>query len=491
MRKRIITLKASSLLIIALLFSSCDKHGTEINSSDEPLMSGVQVISESEAINTLQRFLSNMEEATRSEQVKSILSVETHFSDRLITRSGKPIPDAYLVNFANKAGFAVLGANTSVDSIIFVIDEGSATWDTILSDKKTTDSWITKDNILSLCLSTALRGREQPIDTSDNPAPEEDTTGTGGNHSLNIAAKTLNLPFNQIRTYCHKANGDFVVSGCSAVAQAIVAAYNEFPNMYIDGELIDYGKCDTADSNGFYYECTGPSTEARTIIINPQDYFFNYYDVPDILMDDDTSMLLSSIDPDFFTSNHSIVYCIPYNNNPFKRTRFKLISAMFFNTNNTIVGWGATGAMPSAVSDALEDLGYTNVTTSQSFSINYSQQSRIINMLIADKPVIMCGWGVNLSQSHYWVVDGWRHASSSPLIHCNWGWGGSYNGWFSISCIRKTEGFQYDDPNTYASGQHSTSQWLNLITYTYDIPSTVPSFHIFPSSNYKTTYGDQ
>lgn len=492
-KKMSIGKKALFLIALPFLIIACDKHDVAINNSaDDPLISGVQVISESEAISTLHDFFARLNDVTRSKDLKRIQSIETHYSDWLITRSGNPVPDAYLVNFADNAGFAVLGANNQVAPIIFVIDEGSATWDTILSDTKDTSDnlGINKDNILSLCLSTALT-RLGPQDSTFLPDPDTivyfDT--------LIIPAKTTDYPFGQIRTYCHKDNGGFVISGCASVAQAIVVAYNNFPFMHVDGELLDYDDCSEDDGDGFLFFCRNLNrnqSDSGYFYVNKQDYFYNYYDVPNILSHTQMESVVKSIDPGFF---REFVYekCDSvYRMNAFERTRYKLISSMFYNTSNATQSWKATGTLPSAVKTALEGLGYTSVTTKQTTSFNYEQRNRVKNMLTADKPVIMCGWSLwGIDTSHYWVIDGYRNDFSGGLLHCNWGWRSIYNGWFSPSCIRYTEGVIYDNPETTAHHQYSTSGWANLITFTYNIPAASQHFYCYPSSNYKTLYEEE
>lgn len=486
--------KALFLIALPFLIIACDKQDVAINNSaDDPLISGVQVISESEAISTLHDFFARLNDVTRSKDLKRIQSIETHYSDWLITRSGNPVPDAYLVNFADNAGFAVLGANNQVAPIFFVIDEGSATWDTILSDSKDTSDnhGINKDNILSLCLSSALT-RLGPQDSTFLPDPDTiffyDT--------IIIPAKTTDLSFNQIRTYCHKSNGGFVISGCAAVAQAIVVAYNEYPSfLYIDGESLNYADVNEDDGDGFFFFCrnnSSSSPDSGGFFVNKQDYFYNYYDVPDNLTHEQMDYLVTSIDPNFF---REFVYnrCdTVYSIHLFYRTMYKLISAMFHNTSNIYQSWKATGTMPYAVKNAMEALGYTNITTKQTTIINYEQRTRIKNMLNDDKPVIMCGWKLSeLDSSHYWVVDGYRNDFINGLLHCNWGWNGHYNGWFSTSCLRMTEGIYYDSVADSPAHQNNSSLWGNFITYSYDIPTTIKHFFCNPSSNYKTMYVEQ
>ncbi|HEY0977330.1 MAG TPA: thiol protease/hemagglutinin PrtT [Flavobacteriales bacterium] len=64
---------------------------------------------------------------------------------------------------------------------------------------------------------------------------------------------------------------------------------------------------------------------------------------------------------------------------------------------------------------------------------NYSQ-TQWINMLKADldasRPVIYAGWGTG--GGHCFVTDGY---DNNDFFHFNWGWGGAYNGFFSINAL--------------------------------------------------------
>lgn len=89
------------------------------------------------------------------------------------------------------------------------------------------------------------------------------------------------------------------------------------------------------------------------------------------------------------------------------------------------------------------------------------------------QPFILLGWAKDddsKKKAHYWVVDGFAHmvhteygytinhpgAPKKPferkiidsnLIHCTWGWGGSYNGWFNPYLINENNGVEIRSSN--------------------------------------------
>lgn len=78
------------------------------------------------------------------------------------------------------------------------------------------------------------------------------------------------------------------------------------------------------------------------------------------------------------------------------------------------------------------------------------------------------------NNSHYWVVDGIRKNSTTTHIHCNWGWGPGYNGWYSSKCIRPA----YQVPTSQTG-----NDWGNIIVYSYYMGSYAPYKGSFYFSN--------
>jgi Peptidase C10 family len=102
-------------------------------------------------------------------------------------------------------------------------------------------------------------------------------------------------------------------------------------------------------------------------------------------------------------------------------------------------GCDGSGADGDKTDDAFED----DFDFDSADRDGYSSQA-VINDINANRPVLLDGcskrkrvWGFlwyKYSDCHMWVCDGYeRHQNScysSLKLHMNWGWGGSYNGWF-------------------------------------------------------------
>jgi hypothetical protein len=56
-------------------------------------------------------------------------------------------------------------------------------------------------------------------------------------------------------------------------------------------------------------------------------------------------------------------------------------------------------------------------------------RQRMVDEVLASRPVIYRGYGTG---GHAFNLDGWR---DDDYFHFNWGWGGSFNGWFLLSSL--------------------------------------------------------
>lgn len=478
--------KINNLLLMALValsVMSCTESEVLLEDTILETSQSRRVVSVDEAIGTLNSFLNDVNLVkTKSGETRIVGDVEVHYSTEVI--DGEPIPDAYLVNFEDNAGFAVLGANSNITPIIAVTESGSMDWNTLMSanivdsEKRnradTTFIGIEPDEMMSICVNAALKGRQ------DN---DSDLTKSGP-YTTEILPLTSGFNFGQNRTYCHKNNRGFVTSGCAATALSIAVAYNQFPQMRVDYELLDFDDCNTNDGSGIRFLFD----DGHDVILKVSDYFYHPYQVPSNLDRAGLMHLLELVDENIFNV-HSFSGN-PVENYSFLRTRYKLTSAMFYVLDNIIKSWDATGTMPAAVEDGLEELGYTNVSRTKKSSLTSDQITNIRDMLSSNKPVIMCGWSLfSLSQSHYWIVDGIRISANETLVHCNWGWNGTNNGWFSSDCIRVTDGVSYDNNGQNVARGNTTNGWGNLIVYKYNKgTSTTPYDISYHAQNNRVSY---
>lgn len=469
-------------LLLCAIMVSCGKGYDEVTS-----VSSDTTIPVEKALQTLSSFNQQTGAETRT-QSRQISSVD-------VTYTEDHTPLAYLVNYSDGKGFAVLAADTGMDPIIAVTDSGSADWSSIMSSADKQLNNASPDYPEVLIAKLIKNGITNPRGGGDDDDDEEEEGGEngpgggggggngGGSSYLHVDPMTSDLPFGQNRSYCHKSNGGYVTCGCAATAMAIVSAYNQYPVFVVDSESVNYSNCNLNDGQGVEYTFNNEST--KPVYFPVQDYFYDYALIP--VSELDTTGLVSLIKK--IDNNICNVHGFPTSVNKnvwFKRTQHKLCAAIYSMLDCTIRSWAATAVMPGNLEDGLVDLGYLNVDYHTHSDMNDHLDSLCL-MLTNGKPAIMCGWSLwELSDSHYWVVDGIHKTAITALIHCNWGWSGWKNGWFSKNCINPNVGSP--NPDTNMNVTDSTSTWNHLILYQYDVPTTTDTVRLNPTLAFKRNY---
>lgn len=111
-----------------LVIVSCSKESTISNKSATDKLNDLGIIPLEQAISTLERFLNESDvSGTKSGNARKISSISTYYSDLTVKSAddSSAIPQAYLINFEDGGGFAVLGANGAVADIVAVTENGA------------------------------------------------------------------------------------------------------------------------------------------------------------------------------------------------------------------------------------------------------------------------------------------------------------------------------------------------------------------------------
>lgn len=421
-----------SLLLVAIL--SCAQKVEE-----EPrAVSDKSFVSQEKAVAKLTRFLSDTQ--TKAFDPNSIQSVEAHYSSR---DKNSSVPDAYVVNFCGGKGFAILGANTDVDDIVAVTDNGhidASTLDISFDETKNShEAAEMEDNaaFVRQIIEYGLNGGggEGGGDNGgegggegggngndwdeDHPFPLEDEEFGGLSSNFVTRTPMLSYSWSQedpYNLYCQNGSGVCVNTGCSTTAMAMIVAYNEFPqSMQVNGVTLDWNGMKSA------YKATSlPSANQNHV-----------------------ALLMGSI--------------------------FNFVQ--HFLLDGTLI-------FPSEIKTRLEDFGYTNVVKHSSSSLTSDMTWAISDMLRDNKPVFISAVpSLNFSNAHSWVVDGAKYYAGTYLLHFNFGWHGLCNGYFSRSCLNPTQGLEYDSNYEYNSGDDYTYNW-HFRVITYDIPSGFHSMQV-------------
>lgn len=141
--------------------------------------------------------------------------------------------------------------------------------------------------------------------------------------------------------------------------------------------------------------------------------------------------------------------------------------------------YGGSFGLPSQARDYLRKIGYKNVYKHEGKSMD-----EIYTMLKNRKPVFIAGLAQNLLKGggHAWVIDGYRNMERNVIIsgndgsilrteveskyylHCNFGWGGAGNGYYTAGLFNSDEHFIKDYPDKKA-GYYNYSWCFRVITY--------------------------
>lgn len=100
---------------------------------------------------------------------------------------------------------------------------------------------------------------------------------------------------------------------------------------------------------------------------------------------------------------------------------------------NSSYALGGTGATPHAAAQVLVNIFKYSpdvIYAEREVYTNEEYMELIRTNLEARQPVMYAGHGQNYSSGHAFVCDG---INENNLLHINWGWGGSYDGYFDIT----------------------------------------------------------
>ena len=114
------------------LLNSCNKTDviSHVHTSDVSRETDtVTLVSKEVALDILNDFMQRVEGGllpTKSGQNRVIESFDTYYKEGVTTKSvNGTLPSAYIVNYANNEGFAVIGANTDMPPIVAVTEKGT------------------------------------------------------------------------------------------------------------------------------------------------------------------------------------------------------------------------------------------------------------------------------------------------------------------------------------------------------------------------------
>lgn len=434
---------------LVLLFAACD--GVRDAEVSSPAAEVSEYVSVDEALGNLYSFLG----ATRSAvDVAEVL--EYRPDDGPDTRSARSRPAAYVVNFRG-GGFAVLGAIRGMSPVVAVVrgrrmdarlGVGSVKDDVDVPSSSVyvpeDDDYVAFDSDPSEFVSDLVRngvgrrGVSRPSTRAGGYAVVEPML----DYSWGQGKYDRSVMWNR---YCRskvilQSGVHWVKTGCGSTALAMAVQYNRFPDLYINGRRYPFDLMAGAYRERFY--------EISSI----------WNDIEPAAVDGDYNEYASD-----------------------------LIASVFHNTWQSV--WkGGTGTTCTALSRWLKDAGYSSVRVVRSFSWNSSVSAAVSDMLAAGRPAVlsMCYRLCDMDEGgfapgHIWIIDGGRVSGGDWLVHCNWGFNGELDGWFSTSCMGIFDGEEYDDEAQalIAAGKTARQKKVERFTWaprilTYSLPAVRP-----------------
>ena len=445
-----------ALALAFIILAGCSVKEPLLNDgTEEEAVVSSEIIPLEKALSGLEQFLKEADWPTKSMSGRRIRSVDTYYSTSP-TKSAESLPNAYIVNFEDNEGFAVLGANIFVDDIVAVTERGTI-------DPET------------LCIT---------FDSAPDELFEEDWDPE-------------ELSLEDLPTYCEEDEDFYCVStpDPSFIRECIMLAVHEEPNSTTGGTpgggtsggvsesgtvsttaprpgrlatvspLLNYSWNQEHPYNKYCFRrnlafkkksaLTGCSTTAMAMIVAANRY-------PDVLTINDTLIVWPDI-----TSKYSAFYL----DEP-EQNQVALLMGSIYNDVCKIAIKGATLITPEQIKKQLKRFKYSNVRKYKSSSLSQEMIHAASSMLEKGKPVFISAIPKQWRYGHSWVIDGAKYsAEETYLLHFNFGWDGECNGYFSTSCLNPTKAKEYDTPYEYDKRDDHFYSWhFRLITY--DIPSS-------------------
>lgn len=121
-----------------------------------------------------------------------------------------------------------------------------------------------------------------------------------------------------------------------------------------------------------------------------------------------------------------------------------LMASNFYDVKKVAMK-GYTLITPEQIKQRMKRLGYKNVEKFSAGNFSNEMLNATQKMLAKGLPVFISAIPKKWKHGHSWVIDGSSYSKGGEyLVHCNFGWAGACNGFFSINCLNPSEADSYD-----------------------------------------------
>lgn len=470
----------SLLLSMAIVACQKDVYEQPYDATNDDVAQSCKstTISVEQALKNLDDLVNVLYPETRTGKAKtyskeSVLTYVTPATTRSSSKIELPDTLVYIVNFDDGEGFALLGAQSNLSSVYSVTESGTFDVDKfsealnyeIEHNLLTPEEYAARvaaeqeeeieygdanneDIAYNIMAGAVLTDSTGPLPWQ--PSPEDPPVIDGGivlppipistevNESwvfvenydpLLTTEWTQTSPFN---LKCKDSQGNICPAGCVVIAVAQIMAYHEYPkNQVFNSVVVDWDTVKQYDNSTTYDDESAIATQLSNLCFElGKDY------------------------------NCDVTY--------------------------TVAG------SPASDSDAKKTLkryNYEDVTMYNSFSDNI--KLKVIEEIKKNNPIYISAYRSE-KKGHAWVIDGFvkrkkkyetiktyangsitssiSYGAEQSLLHCNWGWGGTHNGYFVMGNSFDTEE-RYDDIDSDSPTPHQSSEYkeyyfkFSVITY--------------------------
>lgn len=349
----------------------------------------------------------------RKREIKEVRLLTKSDVNTSVTRSSEEEePLAYVVNYSNDQGFAILAANEELPPVIALGDEGS----------------FSLDDFVGYVTGNTTRSEENTID----PAQEL---------QYQIVNNSLNITFNP--------NAPSIPNGIASDTTIILkcmplvpvkwnqgAPYNKYAEV-VDGVLCPAGCVPVAGAQVLASLCYHHGFRP-TVDIN-SDYPINWNNINNLIAEGNIRF---SSDTDNTYSNEVA----------------KLIRALGAELDATYTPTG-TGAYTSNLTSIYRELGLSNAVIVDN-SNTENMMAKLFSMIVDKNCPVNCSGRDEDEGGHSFIADGWLRLEYTytvfnvgqvnntqnryDLLHINFGWGGACDGYYLPGAFN-TSSNQYDD----------------------------------------------
>lgn len=390
MKKFIFIIGLTSLMCVCnILFSCTSEFLSEPELQGTTIRSKINKIGESNAIMIANRIFTN----TRT--TETIQSVEYVTYNAIRTRSGMIENDtvAYIINYKDASGFAIVANDNRINPLLAYSDTGNFTTENELA------MHYFVENIGPYVYSQEVSSQTQFSSNSIIVPPTQPTNPIVAGEPYIKTNLGQWSPYNQVVEKLHPG----CPVGCVPLACVMIACYVK------------------------------------------KDFTFNNYKYNFVNINNN---IISKNPNDFGNDGSSWI-----NNCAGAELAISQLVSDFGELMNATYNTTATGASSEKAYSVMTNAGF-NVS---SFNQTYSQLSTLLR-LQSGKLVYQEGWRTKddgASAGHVWVIDGYglvgtqtspantNSTSTNYYFHCNWGWSGKDNGFFSGDVFTPRSGYSY------------------------------------------------